>query len=146
MVFRGETVKIEILKYPDSEQYDGEAGFSLIEVLIALAISALAVGMFQLQLVANVQTLELAAERMRAANHAKSTLASLGFETPLVEGRTNGQYEEQMSFVLDVSAVRQPGAVEHPMQLYEVDLNVMWPSGEGAQILRFSTQRLAGGV
>lgn len=130
-----------ILHSPNRFCSEQEAGFSLIEILVALAISTFVVGAFQLMVIELVGTLEAAAENQRAVSHANSTLAALGVEYPLTERVTVGRYDDQMSYVLDVSP-RKNQQVGATGQLYRAKLSIAWQGVDGAQRLEFLTHRI----
>jgi len=120
------------------------AGFTLLEVLVSLAIlaGALAV-MFQVF----SRTLETAADaksRTIAASLAQSLLARVGSEISLKEGESAGVFDDGFRWRLRVSAYDPDHFGELPLaRPYEVAVDVLWDVRNKGQRVHLSTLRLA---
>ena len=111
-------------------------GFTLIEVLIAFVILALALGALLPGFSAGLRGLDAADDYATAAMFAESRLAAVGREAPLEEGTTSGEFDERFSWRLDVTALPEadPDGVL-PVLPYGVVLTVSWGEGDGRSIV-----------
>lgn len=128
-----------------------QRGYSLLEVIVAFALLALALTLLLGSLSGGSRQVHNADLRTRAVLHAQSLLALTGVDTPLQEGRQQGQWEDgRYSWELQVSPFVEPrngpipasttGAPAGP-QLAEVQLQVRWGERAGEQ-LQWRTLRL----
>lgn len=121
-----------------------EAGFSLIEVLVSLAVTGIALGaaffMFGAALRSNVQ-----AERTTIATLiAESKLAEAGIAAPLQLGRATGRTGDGYAWATEVRAYRPPGdddVAQLPVRAFEVLVTVAW-GDDGRNAVSFRTVRL----
>lgn len=117
-----------------------QAGYSLIEVIVAFALLALAMTLLLGSLSGAARQVGMADGYGRAALYAQSLLAVAGVEAPLVAGRQQGQWEQgRYRWSLQVSpynAPRQPQS-----RLWLLDLQVSWGE-EAQQQLRWRSLRL----
>lgn len=128
-----------------------QRGYSLIEVIVAFALLALALTLL-------LGTLSGAARQVRASQlqtlaslHAQSLLAAQGVETPLQPGTRSGVFEDgRLHWQLDVAPFvdprpRPPTAGVQTREagpvLLQLQLQVRWGEGVGEQ-LRWRTLRL----
>ncbi|PPD28397.1 MAG: hypothetical protein CTY20_10295 [Hyphomicrobium sp.] len=79
-----------------------EAGFSLIETVVALAILALALGALYRNFDSGWRGVRRAEIEAEALEVAKSRLAATGIETPFVEGRQSGRTPDGVTWEVDV--------------------------------------------
>jgi general secretion pathway protein I len=124
-------------------------GFTLLEVVIALAIASLAlVALFRAGgdgLVA-VSTASRAEE---AVQRAQSHLAALGRDEPLPEGQTEGDDGGGYRWHLRVAPMarwQRPGSVGAPAGetiLYDVEVSVSWRGNGHDHAIMLSTERIA---
>ncbi len=129
------------MKPPDKLCVQEDDGFSLVEVLVALALSTFVVGVFQLMLVDLVRTLDAADEQARAVAYADSMLSALGSHHPLAEGITSGSYDGDVTYALEIAAENQ-ARVGASGQLYRVTLDVSWTGVDGPRQIEFLTYRI----
>lgn len=125
-----------------------QAGFTLIEVMIAFALLALALTLLLGSLSGAARQVRHADYTSNAALHAQSLLAQVGVVEPLRPGRREGVFGAgTYQWQLDVSPYVDPLLPARPPQpqaprLLQLDLLVWW--GEGpAERLRWRTLRLA---
>jgi len=125
-----------------------QRGFTLIEVVMALAIFAVAVGLcLQIATGAMKQT-RTAADQTQAALLAQSLLDIAGTGERLRPGRTGGRLDGGYSWELDVSPYEAELDSASPLsngllavQLYRMDLVLSWEVGEQRRDVTFSTLR-----
>lgn len=125
-----------------------QQGFTLLEVIVAFALLALALTLLLGSLSGATRQVRESADASRATLHAQSLLAQLGAGEALQPGRQEGGFErDRYRWQLDVApfadplaarAQRDPGAP----QLLDVRLQVRWGEGRG-QALQWRTLRLA---
>lgn len=125
------------------------AGFTLIEVILAFALLALALTLLLSTLGGASRQVHAAAAESRAALHAESLLARFDGGELLAPGTQDGTFEQgRYRWQLDVqpfpdplkdpaSTPQQPGAP----QLLALDLVVRWGEGGPRQQLRVQSLR-----
>ena len=82
----------------------GVAGFTLLEVLVAFTLLALAMGIIMQVFSRGVNGADLADHYAKAATLAESKLAGVGIEEPLSEGDFNGQFDDNFAWTMSVRA------------------------------------------
>jgi general secretion pathway protein I len=143
-------------------RFERSRGFTLMELIAAFVIFALGFGILLQILGSALHTTRQSAEYTQAALWAQSLLDSQGIGEPLKEGGRSGQFDDQFSYVLNVSKY-QPipvtsnnnllqasqvgaGAVVTPgqMELYQLELVVSWGNEYLMHHARFVTLRVMG--
>lgn len=126
-----------------------QRGFTLIEVIIAFVLLALALTLLLGSLSGAARQIRTAEDSGRATLHAQSLLAQLGVGEILQPGRQQGTFEQgryrwvlEMEPYIDPSKRRSPQAVASASRLLQVQLEVEWGDAPG-QRLRWRTLRLA---
>ena len=109
------------------------AGFTLVEVLIAFVILALALGALLPGFATGLRSLGAADGYTTAALLAESRLAAVGVEEPLAAGTTEGEFENGFRWRLDVVPLDEEIDPEGvlPVRAYDVVLTVSWDGGYG---------------
>lgn len=119
-----------------------QRGFSLIEVIVAFALMALAATLLLGSLSGAARQVGMAEHQGRAALHAQSLLASAGIDAPLAEGTKQGEWEQgRYRWTLQVSPFVEPRQPQS--RLWQLDLQVRWGEAAAEQ-LRWRTLRLRG--
>jgi len=125
-------------------------GYTLVEVIIAFAVLALALALLLGTLSGATRQVRWADDAGRASLHAQSLIDQLGVGEALAPGRTQGGFENgRYRWQLDVSPWRdpaQPPAAEQPQDLsapvlLAVSLRVAWGDAPNQQ-LQVSSLRL----
>ncbi|UHQ19962.1 prepilin-type N-terminal cleavage/methylation domain-containing protein [Lysobacter sp. KIS68-7] len=128
-----------------------QAGYTLIEVIIAFAVLALALTLLLGTLSGATRQVRWADDAGRAAMHAQSLLAQLGVGEPLRPGHTEGDFEEgRYRWALDVAPWRDPSESDAAQQLIDpaaprllsLDLQVKWGDGTPRDSLHLQSLRL----
>ena len=123
-------------------------GFSLLEVLVAFIILALALGVIMRIFSGGLGNIGVAEHYSRAVAIAESKLVAVGVESPLTEGEITGEEEQGYSWRTSVQryqAGEQPlEEAAMPVDLYQVEVDVTWDNTATARrTLRFVTLRAA---
>jgi hypothetical protein len=122
------------------------AGFSLLEVVAAVAICALAVvGLFQAGS-AGLFAADTAGKVEEAIQRAQSHLASVGREVAISEGESEGDDGGSFRWRLRIhpsAAQNLPAAPPVVMTLYDVEASIAWRAGKQDRSVVLLTRRLA---
>lgn len=126
-------------------------GFTLLEVLVAFALLAVALTLLLGTLSGAARQVGEADLRSRAVLHAQSLLATTGVQAPLQEGRRDGQWEDgRYQWTLQVQPYVEPRATNAASasvdaigvpRLLELRLQVRWSQQRGGQF-KWRTLRL----
>jgi len=121
-----------------------QRGYSLLEVIVAFALLALALTLLLGSLSGAARQVHNADLRTRAMLHAQSLLAATGIEQPLQEGRSQGDWEDgryrwelQVEPYLDARASALPQAAATTVSgptLAQLTLQVRWGEGSGERL------------
>lgn len=138
-----------------SARLESSRGFTLIEVLAAIALLAIA---FAIGLGALGKAAQNAAHGSRldtAVEHAQTLFAEQGLTKPLANDTTSGTFEDGMHWTLKIHVLPKPASTGAPaavslqqggammvqaaaVDLYQLDASVSYGAG---RVLRLSTQR-----
>jgi general secretion pathway protein I len=120
------------------------AGFTLLEVIAAIALLAIAFTVLMRVAGGSTRLSENAADHSEAALWARSLLDTAFTSEPLRPGSTSGRFDPRFRWRLDVTPWR-PGSApaQAPLQLYQLDLEVSWGPANRPQAAHFRTLRLA---
>ena len=123
-------------------------GFTLLEVIIAFALLALALTLLLGSLSGAARQVRQADDSGRATLHAQSLLAQLGVGDALRPGRQQGVVEQgRYRWMLDITPYtdplkQTPTATGNAPRLLQVRLTMAWGERRGEQ-LQWQTLRLA---
>ena len=126
----------------------GQRGFTLIEVVVAFALLALALTFLLASLSGAAKQIRIASDSSRATLHAQSLLAQVGVGETLQPGRRQGdfdagRYRWALEIAPYVDPLRSPSPLSNPSapRLLQLTLAMEWGNGRGQQ-LRWQTLRL----
>lgn len=121
-----------------------QRGYSLLEVIVAFALLALALTLLLGSLSGAARQVHNADLSTRAMLHAQSLLAATGIEQPLQEGRSQGDWEDgryrwelQVEPYVDARASALPQAAANTVSgptLAQLTLQVRWGEGNGERL------------
>lgn len=122
------------------------SGFSLLEVLVAFVILALALGVLMRVFSGSLNNIGTSARYTQALALAESKLAAVGIDTPLERGESAGVDGQGNSWRITVKPHQEassgPENVAMPLELYEVEVNVGWEEGpKKPRTLKLTTLR-----
>ena len=125
-----------------------EGGFTLLEVMVAFIIAALATGALLQGVGGGLQSTRVAAHTQEAVSRARSRLAALS-SAPLQPGEQRGDDGGGFTWLTRVTLITVPGkrALEQERTtnavLYSLTIRVGWTMDGGAREVSIGTQRLA---
>lgn len=109
-----------------------QRGFTLLEILVAFVIFALAFSVVLELLSSSLNQTRRAREHTQAALWAKSMMDQVGVEEKLEESRDSGEFDAVYAWELEVTEYTQPGqaapqaGLYQPLQMFRVHLKVSW--------------------
>ena len=118
----------------------GEAGFTLIEVLVAFAIVALVLAGIYQALAGAFRGENRAQVQERVLALARAHLETIGLEQPLEPGETAGTYQAGLTWHLTVAPV---ASLSDKGQAFRIVLEAR--GADGRPLLRLETFKLAAG-
>ena len=133
-----------------------ERGFTLLEVMVAFVILAIALGLLLGMLSRGLKQVAQAGNETEAALHAQSLLDAFGTLEAIEPGTRDGEFDDgRYRWRLQVDEAPDPAPPPPPPEgepqpnpglgapvLYRVVLEVEWGARTPAQRLRYSTLRL----
>ena len=121
-------------------------GFSLLEVLVAFIILALALGVLMRIFSGGLGNIGLAEHYSKAVAIAEIKLAAVGVESPLTEGENSGE-EQGYAWRTSVRRYAEETSPVEPatllLDLYEVEVIVNWDDSTKPRGVRLVSLRAA---
>ena len=118
---------------PRHHERGGRNGFTLLEILVALMIFALAFGVLA-QIMRTGLHQSAAARSITAATLlAQSELARVGVELPLQAGPADGETETGLRWHTDVELI-EPPSEQQSLATYQVQVTVSWGPDPAEQL------------
>jgi general secretion pathway protein I len=134
------------------ERLPAAAGFTLLEMIVAIAIAGLAlVGLFQAGS-AGVFSVDTAARAEEALQRAQSHLAAIGHNAALVQGDASGddgggfRWRLRIEPVVQRQAVAADGTSTQTTTLFSVEVAITWLSQGHQRSVILRTLRLGTGA
>ena len=125
-----------------------QRGYSLIEVIVAFALLALALSLLLGTLSGATRQVRWSGDAGRAALHAQSLMDTVGVGEPLRPGQRNGEFDDgRYRWSLQVNPWSDGLPVTGPVapadnRLYELVLTVRWDDGGPRERLQLRSLRL----
>ena len=128
-----------------------QSGYTLIEVLVAFMILALALTVLLRIFSGGLRNVSVSSDYATATLIAESRLAAAGIDIPLRPGETSGTEGERFEWTVNVQDYQPwPGyrSAARGVDAYRVTVTVEWPNGNNTRSVGLSTVRLRaeGGV
>lgn len=136
--------------------HKANSGFSLLEVLVAFVILAMALGVLMQIFSGGLRNANRSSEYQQAVLLAQSKLDSVGIELPLEPGSLEGVFDDTYRWQVNIrhyaadqedsdEASVRPRAL-HPLVLLTVDVRVFWGHLGLQRVFKLTTLRLANRV
>ncbi len=109
-----------------------QRGFTLLEVLVAFVLFALAFATVMQILTGSVRNTARSQEYTQATLWADSIMAEVGLTVPIESGGSSGNFNDKYSYILDISEyemiIGEDSLVSEslPVELYRVAVEVSW--------------------
>ncbi len=122
-------------------------GFSLLEVIAATLLLAIAFAALLKVAGGSIQLTRNADDHSQAALWARSLLDTVDITTPLQPGHTEGRFDANYRWRLAVTPwSAAPAGQNVPMRVMKLDLDVIWGPHLHERSAHFSTLRVLGPV
>jgi general secretion pathway protein I len=126
---------------------DRERGFTLLEVLIAFIIAAIALGVMFKVAIGSLQASRVSARYEEAVVRARSHLAMATHGGSLMPGQWSGDDGGGYQWHINVTplartAVTSGGSPSTPLELYAVSVWITWSEGSATREVRLDTQQI----
>jgi general secretion pathway protein I len=121
-----------------------EKGFSLLEVIAAIMLLAIAFTGLMKVAGASIALTQNAADYSEAAMWARSRMDSAFVGEPIKPGTSSGQFNPKFRWQLQVTEWNRSTPPQAPLHLYQLDLNVTWGPTTHPRSAHFRTLRLGG--
>jgi general secretion pathway protein I len=119
------------------------AGFTLIEVLVALAVLAITFGFAFRALSGGFDWLDRSGHDRTGLLIAETVLARVGHDIPLQLGQTTGRTADGFSWAIDTAPYGNVSRLPAGRLIgYQVDVTVSWTERHRAQQVRLTTLQL----
>jgi general secretion pathway protein I len=131
---------------PDRRQFNvRQSGYTLIEVLVAFVILALALTVLLRIFSGGLRNVSVSSDYATATLIAESRLAAAGIDVPLRPGETSGTEGERFAWTVSVQDYQPwPGyrSAARGVDAFRVTVTVEWPHGDRTRTVGLSTVRL----
>jgi len=127
-----------------------QRGFSLLEVIAAIAILAIAFAALMQVAGSSMSLTARANERTQAALRARTLLDGAFVMEPVQEGVSEGRFDDTYRWRMNVARYRAPDDTSPDDDgggrggMFRLDLDVIWGADGSERHARFSTLRIAG--
>lgn len=123
---------------------NAESGFTLVEVVVALAILAMSLGILLSVISNGIRQSDRAEKLARAGSLAQSLLAKLGTELPIQEGQIGGELAEGFRWRVDAEPYGDATDQQYwPVAAYAVSVRVLWGENLQERSVTLNSIRLA---
>ena len=125
----------------------GTKGFTLIEIVVALAILAIGLTVTLEGFAGGLRSARMSEEYTKATWHGQTKMEEMLMAQELTEGVTEGTFDSQFSWKSEVKkATPSLGQDENtqtrvPVDLYQITVTVTWPWGPGKKNLELESLR-----
>lgn len=119
----------------------GEYGFTLLEVIIALAILGIGFALAMELLASGVRSVRASEDYTQAVLLARQKMAEIAATRSLDGSADAGEFSGGFHWVSEVQPL--PQEEDLPAQLYQVRVRIAWPGRRGEKSLDLYTLRMA---
>jgi general secretion pathway protein I len=138
-------------KFSGIERNRKDAGFSLIEILVAFSILAISLGVLLHIFSGGLRTAIVSEEYQQALAIAQAQLARAGTDIPLAQGSLSGVEQEKFAWSMQVTLFELPqvkstldtNQLPATMQAFKVKVIVEWEEGQDNRSVVLNSVHLA---
>jgi type II secretion system protein I len=120
----------------------GEEGFTLLEILVALAILATAITIVFQLFSASLRNISFSEDYVTAAARAESKMREVLSAEDLTEGFWSETSAEGYQFSITVTRALEQKTDALPVQVLDVDLSVKWQKNSKERTIRLKTLKM----
>ena len=117
-----------------SREHEGDGGFTLVEILVALVVFALAFGVLAQIMQTGLRQSMVARSLAGATMLARSELARVGIEVPLQVGAVEGESEDGLHWQTEIELLVE-ASEDQSLALYQVQVTVAWGESPAEQMV-----------
>jgi len=123
-----------------------KGGFTLIEVVVAIAILGIALTVIIELFAGGLRLARTSKEYTKAVNYVNTKMEEINSQKILEEGMTEGEFDETFHWRVTMNkvnmlAVERPWEVKVPIQLFKIKVDVVWKSGPKERSTGIETYR-----
>jgi len=123
-------------------------GFTLMEVLVSMAILGIALTLILELFSGGLRSAKISEEYTKAIWYGKAKMEEMLSVQDLSEGVTEGSFDSQYAWRSEVKksnpklTVEEDGQASLPIDLYQIVVRVTWPSGSGQRSYEVESLRV----
>jgi len=131
---------------PSGEGGKARSGFTLIEVVIALAILGIALTVIIQLFSGGLRLGRASVEYAKAVNYARMKMEEIAMKPDIQEGNEEGEFDPTYRWQvgvkkMDLLSLGKDRTITPPVELFQVKVNVLWKSGSKERSAIFETYR-----
>jgi len=132
--------------HASSKHVFSTAGFTLIEVVVAMAILGVALTVIIELFSGGLRLARTSAEYTKAINYARIKMEEIAVKQTIEEGTQEGEFDHTFHWQVetkkvDVLPIEKGVDFKPPTELFQVKVNVLWKSGSRERSTRLETYR-----
>jgi general secretion pathway protein I len=136
------------LKDKSTNQKRGNVGFTLMEVVVSMAILGIALTIILELFSGGLRSAKISEEYTKATWYGKAKMEEMLTVQDLSEGVTEGSFDSQYAWRSEVKksnpklSLEEDGQTSLPIDLYQIIVRVTWPSGAGQRSYEVESLRV----
>jgi len=136
------------LKDKSTNQKRGNVGFTLMEVVVSMAILGIALTIILELFSGGLRSAKISEEYTKATWYGKAKMEEMLTVQDLSEGVTEGSFDSQYAWRSEVKKSNPKLSVDDvvqtilPIDLYQIIVRVTWPSGSGQRSYEVESLRV----
>jgi len=122
------------------------AGFTLLEVVVAMAILGLGLVVIMELFSSGLRLARMSEEYSQAVGLARAKLEEVRIAENLAEGEEQGEFNREYRWKVGIKKVEvlpvEKGDIQAPVDLYQIQVHVLWGGGAGERSATFESYRV----
>jgi general secretion pathway protein I len=137
------TARLQYLASRLRGQTRGDEGFTLVEVIVAIALLSIGLSVCLGMITSGVRQIAQAEKMAEAGSLVQSLLAEVGATVPIQQGESAGQFPGGFNWQLKMSRYGDAREREAwPVGAYVISAEVAWDDGAQKRVFALTTLRL----